>query len=324
MRTPLLSRLKRPSWLRFAPPSAKKSADWIGVHVGPEHLLVACARPGKNGKIDIHGHQCFSGDDRVAALLEWQRKNKLTRSKSNLLLAPSDYQILQIDAPQVDAAELKAAARWQVKDLIDYPVEEAALDCMSVPSRPADNAAPKLLSVVSRKSVVGTWMSQWHAAGLSLTSIDIPEMALRNLAVLASGANAAVFLHLGWETTKLIIVWQERLCTFRQFNIGAEQLVDLNDFERAELIARIALELQRTTDAFGRQFSSANLSCIYVSSVMDAVGISTSLNGQMDFAIEPFIVEDWVTVKSPLSEEDLERRLDYTLAIGAALRGGSV
>ncbi|MES2091301.1 MAG: hypothetical protein V4532_15170, partial [Pseudomonadota bacterium] len=269
----------------------------------------------------INGQQCFSGDDRVAALLAWQKKNGLNRSKSNLLLPPADYQILQIDAPAVDAAELKSATRWQVKDFIDFPVDDAAVDCMPVPTKPGDNAAPKLLTVVSRKAVVGTWMKHWHAEKLTLNCIDIPEMALRNLAVMAAGAEAAVFLHLGWETTNLLIVWQESLCTFRQLNIGAAQLVDLDDFERAELIGRIALELQRTTDAFGRQFFAANLNCIYVSSVMDPVGIATSLNGQMDFAIEPFVLSDWVTIEEELREEDLDLRLDYTLAIGAALRG---
>ncbi len=316
-----LPTMKMPKWLRFGRPSVKRSGGWIGVHVTPDHLLMAHARPSRDGKIKIKFQQCFSGDDRVAALLAWQKKNGLSRTKSNLLLLPSEYQILQIDAPVVDAAELKAATRWQVKDFLDFPVDEAALDCMVVPSSPAETAAPKLLSVVSRKAVVGTWMNRWHAEKMTLNCIDIPEMALRNLAVMAAGAEAAVFLHLGWETTNLLIVWQESLCTFRQLNIGAEQLVDLNDFERADLIGRIALELQRTTDAFGRQFFAANLQCIYVSSVMDPVGIATSLNGQMDFAIEPFVLSDWVTVEDELREEDLDRRLDYTLAIGAALRG---
>jgi hypothetical protein len=54
------------------------------------------------------------------------------------VLGLSDYQLLQIDAPAVPADEMKAAARWQIKDKVDIPVEELTLDVLAV----GDQRAP--------------------------------------------------------------------------------------------------------------------------------------------------------------------------------------
>lgn len=297
---------------------------WVGVHVGRDQILVACAQAGRDGKFRVNQQHCFAGDDRVQALLAWQKKNAPRGSQTNLLLEPGDYQILQIDEPPVEAAERNAAVRWQMKDLIDFSPDDAALDCMTVPGEQSANSPHRLLSVVSRKAVVGTWMRRWHDAKLSLSAIDIAEMALRNLAMLTAEPEAAAFMHVGWDTTSLIIVWQGSLCTFRQLNIGGAQLVDLGDMERGHLFERLALEIQRTTDAFSRQFSGANLSCVWLSSVVEVPTVAAALSGQIDLRVEPFEMGDWVTLEDPLREGDIEQRLDYTLAIGAALRGASL
>ncbi|MDE2401084.1 MAG: pilus assembly protein PilM [Burkholderiales bacterium] len=299
-----------------------KTADggWIGMQAGRDRVLVACAKTGPDGKVRISQQQCFAGAERLSALLQWQKQSAPKGSRTNLLLEPSEYQILQIDAPAVEEAERKSAVRWQMKDLIDFPPDEAALDCMSVPGEVSANAPQRLLSVVARKSVITSWMGHWHAAKLSLSSIDIGEMALRNLAVLASGEQAVAFLHIGWDTTHLIIVWRESLCTFRQLSVGGEQLLILDEMDRAQLFERFALEIQRTTDAFGRQFSAATLTRVWLSSVVDAPGVAIALSGQVDLHVEPFVLGDWVTFEDPPSEGDVEQRLDYTLAIGAALR----
>lgn len=308
-----------PTWLTSG--RAKTThAGWTGVHIGRDQILVACARQTPGGKPGIHKLQRFAGPDRIEALLDWQKTNAPKGNQTNLLLEPSDYQILQIDAPPVEPSELQDAVRWLLKDLIDFPPHDAALDCMTVPGEHTGNSPSRVLSVVTRKSVVGAWMLHWHKAKLALSSIDIAEMALRNIAVLASGEQAVAFLHVGWETTSLIIVWQQSLCTFRQLNIGGGQLLAMDDLERSTLFERFALEIQRTTDAFGRQFSAANLTIVWLSSVVDAPGVARDLSAQIDLRVQPFLLDDWLNLEDPPREEDVEQRLDYTLAIGAALR----
>ncbi|RZI86792.1 MAG: hypothetical protein EOP38_00400 [Rubrivivax sp.] len=308
-----------PPWIPFKRAKAADGA-WMGVHIGREHILTACAKLGPDGQFKVNRQQCFTGADRVADLLAWQKKHAPRGTRTNLLLEPADYQILQIDAPPVEASERNAAIRWQMKDLIDFPPDEAALDCMTVPGEQSATSPQRVLSVVSRKSVVGSWMRQWHEAKLSLSAIDIGEMALRNIAVLTASQQAEAFLHVGWESTNLIIVWQESLCTFRQLNIGGAQLLNLDEADRSVLFERFALEIQRTTDAFGRQFSAANLGRVWLSSVVEAPGVASALNDLIDLNVQPFLMSDWLTLEDPIREGDVEQRLDYTLAIGAALR----
>src|SRR5688500_18366249 len=47
------------------------------------------------------------------------------RAETATLLAPGEYQIVSVEAPDVPAEEMKVAVRWKLKDVIDFPVEEA-------------------------------------------------------------------------------------------------------------------------------------------------------------------------------------------------------
>jgi len=48
---------------------------------------------------------------------------------------PASYQLLPIEAPDVDAAELKAAVRWRIKEFIDFHIDDAAIDVFEMPSQ---------------------------------------------------------------------------------------------------------------------------------------------------------------------------------------------
>ena len=38
-----------------------------------------------------------------------------------------------VEAPSVPATEVKSAVRWELKDLLDYPVDAATVDVADVP-----------------------------------------------------------------------------------------------------------------------------------------------------------------------------------------------
>ena len=255
----------------------------------------------------------------LPALNQWGAGFGSRRVGASLLLRAHEYQMLQVDAPGVDPGEYRAAVRWQIQDLIDFPAEEAALDCLQVPAA-SGQASSKLFAVVTRQSLVQQNVTQWRAAGLALNVIDIPEMALRNLAVLAGGAKAIGFVHIGLDETHLILVWQEELCVSRQLAIGGQQLRALEEFPRGAQIERLALEIQRTADAFERQFSAAHLAQLWVSAVHDLEGLVAQLAGQLSLEVKGFQLGDWIDLDPGVQAIDIDQRFDHTLAIGAALR----
>ena len=58
------------------------------------------------------------------------------RFRCTTLLKPADYQILLVEAPAVKREELKPALRWRVKDMLDYPVDNASIDALDLPVPP--------------------------------------------------------------------------------------------------------------------------------------------------------------------------------------------
>ncbi len=311
--------MRLPSWLSPITRSTAPSA-WVGVQAQGNQLVAVRALPGGAGrKPRVQACQRVAAAGGVAALAPWLRCVGGKRDGLVQLLAASDYQIAQIDCPAVEPSETREAARWMIKDLIDFPLDEAAIDCAPVPSE-ANAKNAKLMAVISRRAVVQAALEHWRAAKLDLAVLDIPEMALRNVAVLACGGEACAFLHVGVEESHLLLLWQQELCMTRRLGLGARRLRALEAFPREGQIERLALEVQRTIDAFGRQFSAAHLTQLWVSSLFEPNTLCPGLAAQVGVGVQPFHLAEWVDFDAGCTPHDLDQGLDHTLALGVALR----
>lgn len=309
-----------PTWLAKRH-RARSSSAWVGVQMHAQHVLAArVTPPAAGGRPRVHSCHRDRASGGLPSLRAWWDRCATPRDAGALLLGASEYQILQIDAPAVEPAEYRNAARWSLKDLIDFPVEDAALDCLRLPTNEVGGPSTKLITVVSQKSLVLDAVTQWRSSGLALKVIDIPEMALRNVAALATGGNACAFIHIGVDSAHLIVMWQQELCVSRQLGMGGEQLRVLDEPSRHAQIERLALEIQRTADAFSRQFSATTLTQLWVSSVFDAASVANLLSQQLSIEVLTFVPTDWIDFDAGAQAFDLSRRIDHTLAIGAALR----
>jgi MSHA biogenesis protein MshI len=100
------------------------------------------------------------------------------------LLEPDDYQVLRVDTPQVPNAELKAAARWQVKELVSQDLDQLTLDVMHV-GGDVERAQRQIFVVTARNSAIVAVNALAAAATgggqAPLRVVDIWETALRNL-----------------------------------------------------------------------------------------------------------------------------------------------
>lgn len=96
------------------------------------------------------------------------------------LLRPGQYQFLQIDAPQVPAEELRAAARYQVKDLVTAHLDDVTLDVLKVGDG-QHKAGEHLFVVVATNAQVRELLALSDAMKWNLRIIDVQETAQRNL-----------------------------------------------------------------------------------------------------------------------------------------------
>ena len=66
--------------------------------------------------------------EQLRQLGRYVRDHALKRRSCIVVLDESSYNLIQMDAPPVQDDELVAALRWSVKDLIDYPIDDAVID----------------------------------------------------------------------------------------------------------------------------------------------------------------------------------------------------
>ena len=117
------------------------------------------------------------------------------------MLPLSQYQLLQIEAPAVPGDELKAAARWHIKGMVDAHLDDLTLDVMPVGD--GSQKGPRQLFVVAAQNgTVRDVTDCAFAAGVELSVIDIRETTQRNVqSALADSrgllgrANAALVVH---------------------------------------------------------------------------------------------------------------------------------
>lgn len=126
------------------------------------------------------------GDDTPQAFAKRVRALGLPAHEVIAVLPLAQCQLLQIEAPAVPAEELKAAARWRIKDLVDTRLDELTLDVLVVgDGRPR---ASRQLFVAAANSAAVRETGDWaRAAGLPLSVIDIRETAQRNLQTALAG-----------------------------------------------------------------------------------------------------------------------------------------
>ena len=136
-----------------------------------------------NAKPRLDLYKSLPNSKRPSTILrKFIKRHSLKRIPCVGVMGIGKYQILLTEAPPVVDSELVAATRWQVQELIDFNIEDAIIDVFDVP---ANHRQEKMIYVVvARKKVVQVKIDNLLGIGFKLTALDIPELALRNIAAL--------------------------------------------------------------------------------------------------------------------------------------------
>ena len=100
--------------------------------------------------------------------------------EADVMLRPEQYQLLQIEAPAVEPEELRSAARYQIREMIDLHVDDITLDVMRVGDGQQKGSA-HLFVVATSNATVRSVLELGTAMQWSVSVIDIQETAQRNL-----------------------------------------------------------------------------------------------------------------------------------------------
>jgi MSHA biogenesis protein MshI len=261
---------------------------WLAVSLHSDNLSFAHGRYASNGKSTVSrcGTRALAGDfdgvGRIAKELQFDRYQCST------LLAPGEYQLLLVEAPNVQPGELKTAIRWRVKDLLDYHAEDATIDVLDIPPDPSGgNRAHSMYAVAARNDVIQGCIGRFESARIPLSVIEIPETAQRNVAALFEPENRGLaLLYLGPAHGLLTINFRGELYLARRIEVGMDQIVGATGERRDEAMNRVALELQRTFDHFDRQFPFVAVAKLLLGPEPENTGLAEHLKRNLDLPVE--------------------------------------
>lgn len=182
----------------------QQSKDRLVLAWSAQSLAYLQARAGAGGKFEISqmGVEHQGTDDRDA-FAERLRALGLQGGEVWVMLRTDQYQMLQIDAPSVPAEELRQAARYQIREMVDAHLDDLTIDVLKVGD--GQHKSNLLFVVVTNNSVVRDATELCQSADWPLTVIDIHEIAQRNLQTALATSN-----NLGSRATALLLVTSPR------------------------------------------------------------------------------------------------------------------
>jgi len=255
----------------------------------------------------------------------WKALSKelhLARTPTLMLLAPSEYQMLQVDAPSVPEAEIKSAVRWKLKDLLNFPLEQATVDVIHIPNdKSAPGRARFVYAVAAHNEVIKRCVENSVAAGVDLEVIDIPEMAQRNIAaLLEEDGRGIALLTFNDDGGLLTFTAGGELYHARQMELTAPQFVVADESQRKRAFERLVLELQRSFDSFERQMNYIILTKLVLGPMPGQTELEEHLRTNLDITVASIDLTDVVNLTGIKGLSDPAMQAQCFLAIGAALR----
>jgi MSHA biogenesis protein MshI len=297
------------------------SAEWLAFGVHEDRVEVALVQHAAAGRpalrrCDVHPHR----GAQVDTLKRLRGALHARRYRCTTLLSPGQYQLQLVEAPSVPPTELKQAVRWKLKDLLDYPVDAATVDVISVPPAGAAARAQFVYAASARNAQVAAHMRLFHAAGLPLQVIDVPEMAQRNVARLFEEPNRGLAM-LAFDRSGGMLTFTAggELYLSRYTDITLDQLGATAREQREQANERLVLELQRSIDHFDRQFSHITLARLLVAPV-PVEGLQQHLAENLYLPVQVLDLSTVLDLAATPELRDPLRQGEHLHLIGAALR----
>lgn len=302
----------------------KLSDGWLSVSFVQDRIDIAHIRrqPGQKPEVLLL-ESVVRGENDLEALSGVCKALNLGRYRCSAVLKSGEYQILPVDPPAVPAAEMKEALRWSVKDLIEFPVELAAVEMLAVPDDFGSllGKVQQIFAVVSSDELLHPKVNMFGAAGYQLEAIDIPELAQRNISALfEKDGQGLAMLTIDENCTLLTFTFHGELYTVRQTEINLMQLLRADDGRRDQLFERIALETQRSLDNFDRLHGHITLSGLMVSPLPGVNGFLDYLRVYLSAPVTEIDLTEVLDITAVPGLNLLDRQAQCLKAIGAALR----
>ena len=249
------------------------------------------------------------------------RPDWLGGADAALILDQADYRLQLVELPNVPDEELGPAMRWQAKDMVDYPVDEALVDYIRIPRHVGVNSKPMGYAAVAHEPTVSEVMRTHGEGPADFNGVDLPESSLHNVArLLPQEKYGVALLHFTEHCGYLIISREGTLHLIRRINHGSSAIANAltDDFSTQEMAAGMSLEIQRSLDYYESHYDCKPINEIVLTPVGGLGPLPDLLRTNLGLEISRLDFSDHFELEAPLTEEEQSA---CVIAIGAALRG---
>ena len=302
------------------PQRAAQNKGRIGLVFASDHIAVAIVARDRGQlsltRCEILPVDSAAGPIAIAAVL---RAAQLPRLPVSTVLNPADYKLALVEAPDVPAAELRAAMRWRLKDTIDYKVEDAVIDVFEVPPPSRGGQGRMVYAVVARRNAVERNTDALLATP-GFDVVDVPELCLGNLvAAMPDAAGGVALLHLGQTMATVVLIRGSTFYFARQIDMkSASRATGVIDAAGPLDSPNILLELQRSLDYYERQFDRPPITRLVVSPAgPSSDALATHLSRETGLEVTVLDLNTLMRCTTPLSSSTQAACL---VAVGAAMR----
>lgn len=256
-----------------------------------------------------------------------------TKQPITTLLDANQFLLLLMQRPGVEEEELSDAVRWQIKDQLKYPAEEAIIEILEIPGQQQRGRMPMIYVIVAHRDNVKSSIKFIEDADLNLQYVDIPELAQRNISsLLAEDSIGAALLNIQATQSLLTITHEGELYLSRVIDIGYEHLEEYEATEQDDTelsleetqsesennIDTIVLEIQRSLDYYESHYGKAAIGNLVLAPLENNIpNLNDQLTQNLGVAVRNLDLNNIVNSKINIEPEIQAKCFN---AIGAALR----
>lgn len=296
------------------------SGGLTSVEFRPEGVALAHVRssfgaPALSQCLFLPGEGVFSHD---GGLKDMVKSLGLSGGDCTLVLPPSYYRLVAVEAPDVPPQELRDAVRWKIGDLVDVPVAEAAVDAFPMPDAAQRGGNKSVFAVVAPREEIRPMLNYLDTCGLNVACIDIAELALRNLIERTDeNATGVVVLALAEKQSQLMIVRNGEVYLVRPLNFSSRMLMREGN-EREIAVTQLIGEIKRSLDYFEVQLRQDPLSSVAVMPIESGMDfLIERLSGSVGAEVFPVNISNLVSCEAALPDSIQH---SCATAVGGALR----
>ena len=290
----------------------------VGIALNEGSFSLAVVRRDGVGKPAIdHCAVHSAASNPTQALKAVLDKLDTNRAPTCAVIGGDDYQIVQVEAPDVLPSEMRAAIRWRLRDVINFSVDEAAVDVFEIPDPVRRTQGKMLFAVAARDAAVARISSTLRSTAKGFDSIDVPELCLRNLsALLPQDHKGVAMLALNDRFAQLVITRQGVMYLSRRIDTGRFGADSRNDTPIDA--GALALEIQRSLDYYESHYDQTPVGDLVIAPADErAQRLAEELKNETSLRVSTLNVRDLFSVY-----KDGEVVTDWAtlMALGAALR----